>query len=460
MWDQFFSVLDVFDNFLWSYIGFPAIIFVGLWLSIRSKFVQLRKLPEICGLFFHFLFHRQPKSSEPGVKQGVHPIMAFFAGLGGCVGIGNVVAIATALQIGGPGAVFWMWMTAVVGSLVKYSEVFLGIRYRVRDAVQGFRGGPMFFLKKALGPGSATLFCILMCVYGVEVFQFSVVTHSISSNFEINNIVVTLVLLALVIFAELGGITRIARISAIVIPVFIVMYLAMGTYILYQHASSLIDMIVAIFTHAFTMHAAIGSFVGTTILMTISQGIRRGCYSSDIGVGYSSIIYSESRVKNPARQASLVIFEVFFDTFVICTMSMFLVLITDTWQESVGATSLVQIALSKHFPYMDVFMPFFLFLLGYSTIITYFCAGIRTAEYVAPKWGRFVYYAYAIVVLSIFSFVETAQALIVMSIVQVLLLALNLTAVMRLRREINFDFSVDGELAPVNAMTTQPAQAI
>lgn len=437
MWDQIFSVLDIADNFLWSYVGFPAIVFVGLWLSIRSKFVQLRKLPEVCKVFFHCLFHK----SDPNNKTGVHPIMAFFAGLGGSVGIGNVVAIATAVQIGGPGAIFWMWMTAIIGSLVKYSEVFLGIRYRVRDAVSGFRGGPMFFLKKALGPGSATLFCILMCIYGVEVFQFSVVTHSVSANFSIDNILVTFVLLALVIFAELGGISRIARISAVVIPAFIVMYLAMGTYILFQLAPEIPGMIASIFRHAFSLHAAVGSFVGTTILMTISQGIRRGCYSSDIGVGYASIIYSETRVKNPARQAALVIFEVFFDTFVVCTMSMFLVLITGTWSESVGSTSLVQVALGKFFPYMDIFMPFFLFLLGYSTVITYFCAGIRTAEYVAPKWGRPIYYIYATIVLSIFSFVETTQALIVMSIVQVALLALNLTAVLRLRREITFDFA-------------------
>lgn len=451
MWDQVFSVLDSADNFLWSYLGFPAIIFVGLWLSIRSNFVQLRKFPEIFSLFFHFLFRRS-ESSDTNEKGGVHPIMAFFAGLGGCVGIGNVVAIATAVQIGGPGAVFWMWMTAIVGSLVKYSEVFLGIRYRVKDAVNGFRGGPMFFLKKALGPMSATAFCILMCIYGVEVFQFSVVTHSISSNFSVDNTLVTFGLLALVIFAELGGIARIARISAVVIPVFIAMYLGMGVYVLFQLAPAIPGMFADIFSHAFTVHAAVGSFVGTTILMTISQGIRRGCYSSDIGVGYASIIYSETRVKNPARQASLVIFEVFLDTFVICTMSMFLVLITGTWKESVGSTSLVQAALSQFFPFMHIFMPFFLFLLGYSTIITYFCAGIKTAEYVAPKWGRPIYYVYAIIVLSIFSFVETTQALIVMSIVQVALLALNLTAVMRLRREITFDF------AEVEAPVPEPAR--
>lgn len=438
MIEQFFSILDSVDNFLWSIIGFPAIIFVGLWLTIRSKCIQLRLFPEVFRLFFHYLFKKSDR--KKGVASGVHPMTAFFAGLGGSVGIGNVVAIATAVQIGGPGAVFWMWITAIIGSLVKYSEVFLGLRYRVADADVGFRGGAMYYLKRAIGPWAGIAFCFLMCIYGIELFQFSVMTHTISTNFAIDNTLVTLILLALVILAELGGIARVGTIAAVVIPVFIVMYLTMGTYVLCMFSSSLEQMFSDIFSQAFNPKAGFGAFVGTSLLMTISQGIRRGCYSSDIGVGYASIIHSASRVKNPARQAALVIFEVFFDSFVVCTMSMFLVLITGVHQDTSISTSLVEHALGKFFPFMHIVMPFFLFLLGYSTVITYFCAGIKTAEYIAPKWGRRVYYAYAIVVLLIFSFVETTQALIVMSIVQAALLGLNLFAIFRLRREITFDF--------------------
>src|SRR5260221_6967734 len=121
MWDHFFSALDNIDNFLWCYVGFPAVLIVGLWLSFHSKFVQIRKFPEVCKVFLSFFFKRE-KSDDHG--PGVHPIAAFFAGLGGCVGIGNVVAITTAVQLGGPGAIFWIWVTAIIGSLVKYAEVF------------------------------------------------------------------------------------------------------------------------------------------------------------------------------------------------------------------------------------------------------------------------------------------------------------------------------------------------
>src|SRR5262249_50646367 len=126
MLNQLFAQLDTIDNFLWQYIGFPAILLVGIYLSVRSRFAQARQFPEVCKLFFRFLFKRDQQVQS--TTHGVPPMTAFFAGLGGCVGIGNVVAITTAVQIGGPGAIFWMWLTAIIGSLVKYSEVFLGIR--------------------------------------------------------------------------------------------------------------------------------------------------------------------------------------------------------------------------------------------------------------------------------------------------------------------------------------------
>src|SRR5262249_8204754 len=150
--------------------------------------------PEVCRLFFRYLFKRDREVQNS--TRGVHPMTAFFAGLGGCVGIGNVVAITTAVQIGGPGAIFWMWLTAIIGSLVKYSEVFLGIRYRVSSKDNSFSGGPMYFLTHAIHPWAATLFCVLMCVYGVEIFQFSVVTNSISYNFGFDKMIVTFALLA------------------------------------------------------------------------------------------------------------------------------------------------------------------------------------------------------------------------------------------------------------------------
>ena len=454
MHESFFDALDHIDNFLWGYVGFPAIILAGLYFSIRSRFVQVRHFPEVCKIFLQFFFRKNVHAADPS-SRGISPMSAFFAGLGGCVGIGNVVAIATAVQIGGPGAIFWMWITAIIGSLLKYAEVFLGIRFRVHTKDNSFSGGPMYFLTRAFAPWAGSLFCVLMCIYGVEIFQFSVVTNSLSYNFDLDKTLVTAVLLVLVVLAEMGGMRRIASICTAVIPLFIVLYLAMGAYVLISSASLIPQMFSDIFHAAFSPMAAVGSFVGSTLLVAISQGMRRGCYSSDIGVGYASIIHSASRVKNPAQQAALVIFEVFLDTCVISTMSVLLVMVTGTWKEDILPIHLVQTSLSQFFPYMHYFMPFFLFLLGYTTVITYFCAGAKTAEFVSPKYGRAAYYLYGVVSLFIFSFVETTEALIVMSIVQVTLLALNLAGILRLRKEISFDFT---QTAP--ALTTTEAAGI
>ncbi len=456
MQPTFFEHLENIDNFLWMYVGFPAIILVGLFLSFQSRFAQVRLFPYVCKIFLKYLFRRDVEA-DTTTNRGIHPMTAFFAGLGGCVGIGNVVAITTAVQIGGPGAIFWMWMAAVIGSILKYSEVFLGIRYRIPSKDNSFSGGPMHFLNRAFKPWAGKVFCVLMCIYGVEIFQFSVVTNSIACNFNFDITTVTLVLLGMVVLAELGGVRRIGAICSTVIPVFIVLYLAMGSYVLIVSAAHIPEMFYSIFEAAFTPKAAVGSFVGSSLLIVISQGIRRGCYSSDIGVGYASIIHSASRVKNAASQAALVIFEVFLDTFIICTMSVFLVLITGTWKEDILPMHLVQEALSNYFPYMQYFMPFFLFLLGYTTVITYFGAGIKTAEFLGPKWGRTIYYTYSIIILFIFSYVETTQALIVMSVVQVMLLALNLAGIMRLRKEISFDFSQEVASQPARKLEALPA---
>jgi AGCS family alanine or glycine:cation symporter len=452
-----FEYLDIFENFAWSYVGFPAIMAMGVYLGYISGLVQIRKIGVI---FRHFLSIFR---SDGGGGRGGPPIKTFFACIAGSVGIGNIVGITTAVQVGGPGALFWIWCVAIIGSVIKYAEVYLGMKTRI--VVDGtYRGGPMYIFKKAFsgskvfsGSWISKLFCVLMCLYGVEIYQFSVMTSSISHNFELSKPLVAAVLLGLVIFAELGGVKRIGTICSATIPVFIVIYLSMGLYVLISCIDVLPSVFVDVFRYACTPCAAVGGFAGSSIILAISSGMKRACYSSDIGVGYASIIHSESSVKNPVKQASLTIMEVFLDIFVICTMSIVLVLATGTWSmPGIDSLYLVQTSLSMYFPYMHYFMPFFLFLLGYNTIMTYFCAGMKAVEHLFPKRGRMLYYIYSATALLTFSFVDTSQAITVMSIVLVLLLILNLSAIWRLRKELSFDIAsieadVEKDKALVNA---------
>lgn len=450
--EQFFAYLETVENFVWEYAGFPAIMLLGLYLSIQSNFVQIRKLPAVVKTFIGFLTYSDRN------KTGVHPLKAFFACVGGCVGVGNIVGICTAAQIGGPGALFWIWITAIAGMMIKYAEVFLGLLTRVPDGKGGYNGGPMYFMQRVFKTRFVpNLVGLLLCVYGVEVYQFSVVTHSISSNLDINLYVVTFVLLGLVIFAGSGGVQRVGSISSTIIPFFVILYMAMGGWVLIQNFNAIPSILKSVFASAFTGQAAFGGFVGSTMIQTISQGIRRGCYTGDVGIGYASVIHSESSTQVPEKQASLAIFDIFLDTFLICTTSVMVILVTGLWHEPMEASLLVQSALGKYFPYMHFFMPLFLFLLGYSTINAYFCVGLKCAKLLGPKRGHIYYYGYAVFVLMVFSFVDTTQAQSVMAIVGGLLLILNCYSIFKLRDQISYNLDFDDK--PALATTSVSSEA-
>jgi AGCS family alanine or glycine:cation symporter len=428
--------LDAVENLMWTYFGVPIVILLGVYLSIKSNFFQIRHLPTVFKTFFGFLRFRNTS------ERGVHPLKAFFAAVGGCVGIGNIVGICTAVQLGGPGALFWIWVTALAGMILKYSEVYLGLRYRVSNGRGGYNGGPMYFLahvfKQTWVP---QLVCLLLCIYGVEVYQFSVIATSVTTNLGFNHYIVVAILLGLVIFAGSGGVRRVGSISSKSLPLFVFIYVGMGAWVLFNNLSVLPSVFKEIFVSAFTGHAAFGGFAGAGIIATMSYGIRRGCYTGDIGVGYASVIHSESSVQVPEKQAALAIFDIFLDTFIVCTTSLFLILATGIWHEPIEAGMLVQMALGQYFPYMHVFMPIFLFMLGYNTINAYFCVGLKCAEHLSPRWGRTIYYAYAVVALLLFSFMGTAQAQTVMAIAGVSLLILNGIGIFLLRHEISFNIA-------------------
>lgn len=441
MIEQISNFILSFENALWGLVGVPIVILLGLLLSFQSKFAQFRNLPAAVKVFLSFF------SKKDDHQKGVPPLKAFFACIGGSVGVGNVVGVCTAVQLGGPGALFWIWMTAMAGAIVKYSEVYLGMRYRVSDGKGGYSGGPMYYLQQAFKSSWVpSLVCVLLCLYGVEIFQFSVVTKSIAVNFDLNFFAVVGVLLAMVLFAGSGGVRRVGNIAGTLIPLFVFMYVSMGVWVLANNISNIPAVFSEVFSSAFTGHAAVGGFVGSSLLATISQGVRRGCYTGDIGIGYASVIHSESSVTVPEKQALLVVFEIFFDTFIICTSSVVIVLVSGVWQDSLDGTMLVQTALGRYFPYMHFFMPVFLFLVGYATINAYFCVGLKCAEYLMPTIGRKLYYCYAVVVLIAFSFVDSTVAQAVMAIAGGLLLVVNSVGIFRLRKEISFECPVEEQI--------------
>jgi AGCS family alanine or glycine:cation symporter len=431
MIDSLFSALVSVNNFIWSYLAFILIVGVGAYFSFRSRFFQVRKFGAIARSFFSFFRDKR------GNNQGIHPLKAFFAAIGGCIGIGNVVGIVTAVQIGGPGAMLWTWVGGLCGMVIQYAEVYLGLLYRVKNTVGSYDGGPMYFLPKAYkGQWIGPIICVLLCIYGVEIFMFSVMTDSIALNWEIAPIWIVIALLIATFGVALGGINRVGDVCSALIPLFVISYMAMIIYVLYIHAADLPGVIREIFTGAFTAQAAKGGFAGSSVALAISMGLSRGAYSGDIGIGYTSVIHAESRTTQFGRQSSLTIIGIFLDTFVICTLTILLVLTTGQWHSGIDASLMVQESLGLYFPYMHFFMPFFLFLLGYTTVLAYFVVGIKCAKFLWPKWGPSLYYLYASIALPLFAFVDSSRAFVIMSLSGALLLVFNLIGMFLLRKEV------------------------
>ena len=276
----------------------------------------------------------------------------------------------------------------------------------------------------------------MLCVYSTEIYMFRVITHSVNVNWHVPSALVTILLLGLVLYASSGGISRVGKISTVIISLFLVLFSGMCLWVFLLHIGEVPQMFHLIFRSAFEGHAPLGGFAGGGIYLAVSQGMARGCYSGDIGVGYASIVHAESRQQDPRKEAQSAILGIFIDTFIVCTFSTFLILLTGVWHESVPASQLVQDALAFHFPYMEFFMPLFLFLLGYSTLIAFFVVGLKCARFLHPKRGAMAYYIYAISAFLVFSVLDQEYALTIMSIFGGLLLVLNIIGIFKLRKEI------------------------
>ncbi len=438
MFEAFFYLLALIDKYVWDYVGIPAILLLGIILSIESHWFQIVNFRKITALFFSFF-----KTEHDTGKRGIHPLKAFFASLGGCMGIGNIVVVCTAVQIGGPGAVFWMWIAAIIGMIVKYAEIYLGIKYRVKNQSDSYDGGPMYFLQKATSNSwIPRIVSALLCIYGADMYMFRIITHTMTSMWGLNHYLVVFFLLAAIIYATRRGIEGVGTITSITIPIFFAVFSSVSIFIFIKNIALLPGIFKLIFTSAFTGHAAVGGFAGSTILMGMSHGMKRACYSSDIAIGYAAVINSETEEADPAKQAALSIFGIFLDTFVVCTMSVLLILVTGLWNQGIHEGHIVALAIENYISFIAILWPAFIFLLGYSNIIAIFSVGQKAAQFLSPHYGKSLYIGYAIPIFLLFSFIGTErQLLTIMSTVGVLLLIINLWGIFVLRKKISYSLS-------------------
>lgn len=423
--------LEYIRDFYWGYVGFWLIVLFGVYFTVKARFFQFKVLGSLPHQIRAFA-NLAPK------KRGINPIKLYFASIGGSIGLGNIINVSVGLVLGGPGILFWLWVASFSGMLVKYSEIYLSIKYRVPNQTGGYDGGAMHFVRQAFGSHKLSLFvATLFCIYGVEMLQFSYVCNLVHYTYSIPKLAIVAVLLLLTFYCSFGGIKRLANISTILMPFFMLLYIILCLVVILCHCAHLPSVCKLVMNSAFTGHAALGGFIGSGFLTTVRQGISKAVYSGDIGVGYDAIIQAETELSDPAQQARFSIFSLFTDTF-ICSMTVLVALTTGAWTDGGAPALLTMRALHGYFPAIQHFMTIVLFLAGFTTIIAFLTVGYKASGYISSRLGRKAYTLYAVPTFILFSFVDTSIAALIMDLVSGLLVLINVLAIIKLRNEIHF----------------------
>ncbi len=435
-----FKYLNIIDSLYWSYIGIYIVILIGLYFTIKSRFYQFRTL-----INFSKNVKIAYNSSKDSHSRGISPLRLYFASVGGRIGLGNVVAVTSAVLIGGPGSLIWLWITALLGMIIKYCEIYLGIKYRINGKHDGYNGGSIYYLERAYKTKTISIItALLLGIYGVEIYIFKVVSDNLikftNNLYHIDNKIIIFSFLALIVYSSLGGVKRLANICSRLMPAFIILYIIGCLIILSINIKILPDIIYMIFKSAFLGHAPIGGFLGSTMLITAQQGTARAVYSADIGIGFDSIINSETKIIDPNKQANLVIYAATSDA-LICTMSIMVILVTGVWSEldkNQASISVIK-AFNLYFPHTDIFMSILFFVAGYTTLISYLTAGTKCAQYINFKYGKLIYFSYAIFAFIFSYYIEEYIVMTIMSLTGGILSLINIIGIFKLRNEIKFN---------------------
>ncbi|MDR1118630.1 MAG: amino acid carrier protein, partial [Bifidobacteriaceae bacterium] len=339
----FSELIGKIDDFVWSaWLLIPLLALTGLVLTIRLKGVQFTKLwPSLkLGLL---------KRKDAGAAGDISQYQALTTALAATVGVGNIVGVATAIGIGGPGALFWMWVTGLLGMASKYSEAFLGSKYREKDARGDVVGGPQVYLQKAIkGPLGKTLALVFAVFGALAAFgigngtQVKAMVENLNGAFEIPPLATGVTVMILVGLTLLGGIKSIGRVTAGFVPFMIVVYIIAGTVILCLNASAIPEAFALVFTDAFTgaggVGDAVGDFGGATVGVAIQYGMARGIFSNESGMGSAAIVAAAAQTSHPVRQGLVSMTQTFIDTIIVVSFTGLVILSTGAWRQTAVAT--------------------------------------------------------------------------------------------------------------------------
>ncbi len=389
------TVNNAVNNFIWGVPAMICIIGVGLLLSIRTGFIQIRKFPYAMKVTLGRMMKKRDASDG-----ALTPFQAVCTALAATVGTGNIAGVAGAIAIGGPGAVFWMWISAILGMCTKFSEVTLAVHFREKNSQGDFVGGPMYYIKNGLkkhwrwlaylfsafgvltvfGTGNATQVNTITTAIDTALINFGVVEEGSTSTL---NLIIGILLAVLIALILLGGIKRIGNVTEKLVPFMAVLYivLALGVVIInYKNIPSVFSSIIkGAFTPASVTGGAVGSF-----FISMKKGVSRGIFSNEAGLGTGSIAHACADTKKPVKQGFFGIFEVFVDTIVICTLTALVILCSGVpvgYGEAAGAELTILGFTSTYGNWVSIFTAVAMCCFAFSTIIGWGLYGTRCVEF-------------------------------------------------------------------------------
>ena len=327
----------VYDNIL-SIAMMIFLIAAGIFLSVRTRFFQFRRFGYVLKNTAGSLFQKNLHEKNDG---SVSPFQAVTTALAGTIGTGSIAGVATALVLGGPGAVFWMWISALLGMVTKYSEIVLALKYREKNEKGAWLGGPMYYIKNGLGikwlAAVFAIFAMIACIGTGNATQSNSISGVLESNLSIDPLITGIVLTVIVGAVIIGGVKRIATVNEKLVPVMAIFFILASIFALIFRAKHIPDAFALIFKEAFNFRSAFGGVAGYGILTAMRYGVGRGVFSNEAGLGSAPIAHSASSAKEPVKQGLWGIFEVFITTIIICTMSAVVVLTSDTYMTAFQA---------------------------------------------------------------------------------------------------------------------------
>lgn len=369
------------DNFIWGPPLLVLLVGTGLYLTVRLQLLQVMRLPLALKLVFG-------RDQGEGKQGDVSSFGALCTALSATIGTGNIVGVATAIKLGGPGALFWMWMAAFFGMTTKYAECLLAVKYRVTDSNGQMAGGPMYYLERGLGSKPLAklfaLFGIGVAFFGIGTFpQVNAISDAMTLSFSVPREVTAAVLTLIVAMVTLGGIQSISRVSSMVVPFMAIFYVLSCLAVLVVNTGQLPQAVALVVSSAFTGHAATGGFVGAGVMLAIQSGVARGVFSNESGLGSAPIAAAAARTDSCVEQGLVSMTGTFFDTIIICTMTGLTLVVTGVWSGDLSGAAMTSVAFSEGLnPQIGQYLVSIgLLFFAFTTILGWNYYGERCTEY-------------------------------------------------------------------------------